>query len=530
MRTACGTTATHRVDGLPHAPADRRAGRSRCHPARRPRPRPRPRPRRHAAAHRAGQRARLRVRAPARACAATRRDLDGADQVGRAAADDCSSTGGRTRCSGCCSATGSCSWPGAGRAVGLPGRAVVGLVRRRGAWMLADRAAHGVLLWAGDIVGAYGLLGVLMAGLLVRGADRALLITAAVGAAGGHAARRRASLPPPGDAQAACRRRWRSPTRSRRRWSPGRSSGSAVGLLVAGARGVRGGGARARGRRGARLLDEPERHRPLLVPGRGRRDRPPRCCGGLPLALMAGAAVDRRRRSGDACSPARCTRLGGYAGGAGLRRAVRAARDPAGRARRPGPAARALRACGQRSLSCYLAQSVAFVALLPAWTLGLGGGAHAGSGAVAVGDLAGDPAGRRGVGPGRVPRPGRGAAAPAHLRPSRARRRALITPVSKPARCSPPWKRACSTFRQRSITTSSPPASAAPGHVLVEQPELQPERRTPRPRAPRRARRAGPRGGGRRRRGRAPPAGRPATGTPAGPGSRVAFGLTKYTS
>ena len=32
----------------------------------------------------------------------------------------------------------------------------------------------------------------------------------------------------------------------------------------------------------------------------------------------------------------------------------------------------ALRACGQRSLSCYLAQSVAFVALLPAWTLGLG--------------------------------------------------------------------------------------------------------------------------------------------------------------
>ena len=34
-----------------------------------------------------------------------------------------------------------------------------------------------------------------------------------------------------------------------------------------------------------------------------------------------------------------------------------------------------MRACGQRSLSCYLAQSVAFVALLPAWTLGVG--AHA---------------------------------------------------------------------------------------------------------------------------------------------------------
>ena len=30
-----------------------------------------------------------------------------------------------------------------------------------------------------------------------------------------------------------------------------------------------------------------------------------------------------------------------------------------------------------------------------------------------------------------------------------------ITPVSKPARCSPPWKRACSIFTQRLVTTSS---------------------------------------------------------------------------
>jgi uncharacterized membrane protein YeiB len=36
----------------------------------------------------------------------------------------------------------------------------------------------------------------------------------------------------------------------------------------------------------------------------------------------------------------------------------------------------ALQSCGQRSLSCYLAQSVAFAALLPAWTFGLGAGAH----------------------------------------------------------------------------------------------------------------------------------------------------------
>ena len=40
---------------------------------------------------------------------------------------------------------------------------------------------------------------------------------------------------------------------------------------------------------------------------------------------------------------------------------------------RPGAVLEALGACGQRSLSCYLGQSVLFVMLLPAWTLGLGG-------------------------------------------------------------------------------------------------------------------------------------------------------------
>ena len=42
-------------------------------------------------------------------------------------------------------------------------------------------------------------------------------------------------------------------------------------------------------------------------------------------------------------------------------------------ARRPGPLITALAACGQRSLTCYLLQSVAFVALFAPFTLGLGG-------------------------------------------------------------------------------------------------------------------------------------------------------------
>ena len=47
-----------------------------------------------------------------------------------------------------------------------------------------------------------------------------------------------------------------------------------------------------------------------------------------------------------------------------------AARPPA--PGRPRPVLHAFAACGQRSLTCYLGQSVLFVALLPAWTFGLG--------------------------------------------------------------------------------------------------------------------------------------------------------------
>lgn len=35
-------------------------------------------------------------------------------------------------------------------------------------------------------------------------------------------------------------------------------------------------------------------------------------------------------------------------------------------------------------------------------------------------------------------------------------RRELMTPVLKPARCSPPWKRACSIFKHLFMTTSIP--------------------------------------------------------------------------
>ncbi len=99
-----------------------------------------------------------------------------------------------------------------------------------------------------------------------------------------------------------------------------------------------------------------------------------------------------------------------------------------GVAERPGPVTRALQACGQRSLICYLAQSVVFVAVLAAYGGGLGDRLSvAGSAAVAAATWAAilgaaelmRRAGQRG--------PARGSAATADL-PDR------VNPDSRPAR------------------------------------------------------------------------------------------------
>lgn len=48
------------------------------------------------------------------------------------------------------------------------------LLQRRHRWMLAFGAAHALLLWFGDIVGAYGLAGLLVTRLLLERSDRTL--------------------------------------------------------------------------------------------------------------------------------------------------------------------------------------------------------------------------------------------------------------------------------------------------------------------------------------------------------------------
>ena len=255
--------------------------------------------------------------------------------------------------------------------MGVDEAAVRTLVRRRGAWMVVFGFLHALLLFSGDIIGAYGLLAVLLAGLLIRASDRKLLILVggwtvpimAFGALGG--------LPQPDGSE--------SFLPSMSVTDPLVAAGfrviewlgltvviSVFSLVPAVALGV------WAARR--RLLDEPERHRPLLVrvavAGIGAA-----VVLGLPLALMA-AQIWTSPPLELIMLFGALHALGGYAGGMGYAAlfgllAIRLARRGS-----PGPATYALQACGQRSLSCYLAQSVAFVALLPAWTFGLGEGAH----------------------------------------------------------------------------------------------------------------------------------------------------------
>jgi uncharacterized protein len=247
---------------------------------------------------------------------------------------------------------------------------VVRLVRRRGAWMLLIGALHGALLWSGDIVGAYGLLAVLVAGLLVRGSDRALVRVAATGTAVTTLFYAGSGLQMPGDGQGLfSSMAVADPTGAllarASEWATIGVPVQALGVFGAVAAGA------WAARRG--LLDEPQRHRWLLVRVAA-VGLPVAVLAGLPMALMA-AQYWTAPPLWAVLAAGSLHALGGYAGGFGYAAlfgllAVRVAE------RGTGPVTGALQACGQRSLSCYLAQSVAFAALLPAWTLGLGDGAH----------------------------------------------------------------------------------------------------------------------------------------------------------
>ncbi|MCK0118563.1 DUF418 domain-containing protein [Isoptericola sp. S6320L] len=260
------------------------------------------------------------------------------------------------------------------RAAGLEEPAVRRVLQRRHGWLLVFGAVHAALLWFGDVLGAYGLAGLLVVWLFLGRATRTLLIWAAtltgvvVLVALGTLALG-AALPPelsdvPGDANpdlAGVTPYLASILPRLGFWLPLTVTQGVFGLMVPVA--VLLGIASAR----ARVLEEPGAHRraltrtavvgiavgwlgavPSLLVHLGTWDVPEWTPVVLHLVTGLFAAL-------------------GYAALFALL-ALRVTTEGT-----PGHVVGALTAVGQRSLTSYLLQSVIFAPLLCAWGLGLGG-------------------------------------------------------------------------------------------------------------------------------------------------------------
>ncbi|MDR7301587.1 DUF418 domain-containing protein [Haloactinomyces albus] len=250
-------------------------------------------------------------------------------------------------------------------AAGIEQNAVRKLIRRRGWWLLLFGLAHALLLFSGDILGSYGLLAIALAGVFTRARGRTLLVMAGlwmVPVAGLGALQ---GLPVPEGAQpSASSMSISNPSAAAvfrlQEWVLLTFQQVLVSLVPALLFGV------WAARR--RLLDEPERYRRGLryaaAAGVGLA-----VAGGLPMALMASAVWSEPGFTVSVLAGV-LHAVTGYAGGIGYTAVVGLV---AIRLRgRQGALSTALTACGQRSMTSYLGQSVVLVAVLAAYGGGLG--------------------------------------------------------------------------------------------------------------------------------------------------------------
>lgn len=243
-------------------------------------------------------------------------------------------------------------------------RAANRLVRRRSYWLLGFGLAHGVLLFPGDVLGTYGLLGLLLVAMLGM-PDRRLLVAGALSlvAAGVLLAPLNAQRGPEPEQRAYLWSMAIDDPLAALPWRPlewAMTPFAMVGVVAAALVGV------WAARR--KIMTHPERHRTLLrrtavigIAAGG--------LGGLPFALH----VTQAWQPGSAAVllASGLHAVTGIVGGLGYAAllGLLAARPGVGH----GLVGTAVTAAGERSLSCYLAQSVVFVALLAPWAGALGG-------------------------------------------------------------------------------------------------------------------------------------------------------------
>lgn len=264
-------------------------------------------------------------------------------------------------------------------AAGATSREARRLLRRRHAWMLAFGAVHAALLWVGDIIGAYGLVGLLIGWIFLERRDRTIAIwawvlggllalgavmTAAMGAVLGAldlpvdvSGDDAASIP----SIAGMDSYPMSILARLGMWiliTPGQG---VLGLVVPIAILL----AILAARHG--VLEEPERHRALLVRV---------ATWGIAIGWAGGLLAYAEFLGAFDAMPSWTFSLVHVATGlpAGVGYAALFGLVAARMARRPlGVAGKALTAVGKRSMTSYLLQSVLFVPVLSAWGLGLGG-------------------------------------------------------------------------------------------------------------------------------------------------------------
>jgi uncharacterized membrane protein YeiB len=268
-------------------------------------------------------------------------------------------------------------------AAGADPRAVDALLRRRNLWLLVFGFVHALLLWMGDVLGAYGLAGLLLCWLFFRRRDTALLVGAGV-LTGLMAVMTALSVlgilfSPPADTSGSegfgLDFMAGSIANESLLWAAvGRVSVWPVVVLGQGLLGMAVPAAILLGFWAARrrVLEEPGRNLRLLrtvaVAGLATA-----WIGGLPegLAQIGVWELDETR----ATMLAMPHTLTGLAGGLGYVALIALiAHRIQERGREPGVVLTALTATGKRSLSSYLGQSVLCAPILAAW--GLGVGAH----------------------------------------------------------------------------------------------------------------------------------------------------------
>jgi uncharacterized protein len=247
------------------------------------------------------------------------------------------------------------------------------VLRRRGGWLIAFGFVHVLLLFPGDILASYGVLALLFVGALRWSGARLFAVAGGLAVLGAVVYGTVLALPAPGglaeevDPLVSALYRVASFPLA----MPMNAVMAAAPLLV----GIWAG----RGR----FLEEPKRHRRLLVAVAG-AGITIAAVGAVPYAFVTTGLWHFHPATGVLVALGTVHTITGYAGGLGYAALVGLVAARMSRRAAPGPVTNALAACGQRSMTCYLAQSLAWLVLLEPYLADLGGAVGV-TGAAAVG-------------------------------------------------------------------------------------------------------------------------------------------------